>query len=115
MAVMADFMGPAFPNGPGQDNLISLDEYRAVMALLPRKDFTSEGLKQILCGLCRTKPSTTFDNFVGMFGLRFGVDGRGGGKEQFARDWEQGQAANLLMLGLGQLEQLDAESQVRDA
>lgn len=109
LAIMADFFGPAFPNGPGGDNLISLEEYRAVVTLFPRNGFTSEGLKQTMCGLCRSKPATTFDNFVGGFGVKFGTDGRGGGREEFVRAWEGNQASDLLLSGLDSLEKLDAQ------
>ncbi|KAF2194450.1 hypothetical protein K469DRAFT_725797 [Zopfia rhizophila CBS 207.26] len=39
------------------------------------KEFPREGLKgyvrEITCGLCRTKPETTYNSFVGGFGERF--------------------------------------------
>ncbi|OAQ70684.1 metal dependent phosphohydrolase [Pochonia chlamydosporia 170] len=109
MGVAADFMGPAFPNGPGKDNVITIEEYRAVMVLFPRLDFTATGLKQVMCGLCRRKPVTTYDNFVGIFGLKFGIDGKGAGKEDFERDWEENQAVNFLVSGLNSLQQLDTQ------
>ncbi|OAQ62722.1 metal dependent phosphohydrolase [Pochonia chlamydosporia 170] len=108
LAIMADFMGPALPNSLGGENLITMEEYRAVLRLYPRNGFTTEGLKHVMCGLCNTKPATTFDNFVGSFGLRFGTDGQGAGKKEFVRAWEENQAANLLLSGLAGLEQLDA-------
>ncbi|KAJ4154748.1 hypothetical protein LMH87_000027 [Akanthomyces muscarius] len=57
--ILADFQGPYFPNGPGGENLITLDEY----------------LAKVMCGICRDKGVTTFDNFVGDFGIQFGLDG----------------------------------------
>lgn len=30
-----------------------------------------EGLREICCRLCRTKPETTYDNFVGEYGERY--------------------------------------------
>ncbi|KID81744.1 metal dependent phosphohydrolase [Metarhizium guizhouense ARSEF 977] len=107
MGIAVDFMGPAFPNGPGKDNLITSEEYHIVMERFPRNGFTAEGLKRVMCGLCRTKPVTTYDNFVGVFGIRFGVDGHGNRKEEFTRNWDANQSADLLLSGLYALEQLD--------
>lgn len=109
MGIAVDFMGPAFPNGPGKDNLITSEEYHRVMERFPRNGFTAEGLKQVMCGLCRTKPVTTYDNFVGVFGIRFGVDGHGKRKEEFTRNWDANQSADLLLSGLYALEQLDRQ------
>jgi hypothetical protein len=55
-----------------------------------------------MCGLCHTKPITTCDSFVGTFGVRFGIDGQGNGKEEFARNWEGSQLTRAA-------EQLDAQ------
>lgn len=30
-----------------------------------------EGIKDMMCWLCETKPRTTYDNFVGQYGERF--------------------------------------------
>lgn len=101
MGITANFMRPAFPNDPGMDNLISLDEYHAVMELFPCSSFTTEGLKQVLCGLCCAKTATIYDNFIGEFGARVEIDGRGGGKEGFAEGRER------KLFGLSLLEELD--------
>ena len=92
LAVLADFAGPNFKGAP-----VTLQEYRALTAVFPREGFTSEGLKGVLCGICRDKPSTTYDNWVGSFGLEFGLDGNGGGKEEYAKAWREGQAAAKLV------------------
>lgn len=73
--IMADFHGPETPGG-----VITVDEYREIIKAYPRIGFL-EQTTEILCGLCKTKPETTYDNFVGDFG-RAHVDGY---KEQ----WEQ--------------------------
>lgn len=108
LGILADFMGPAFPNGPSaEDNLISIDEYHAVMKVAPRSGFTPDGFKDIMCGLCRDKPATTYDNFVGLFGVEFGLDGHGDGKEEFAKIYDENQIASPLLDGLAALTNLD--------
>ncbi|OAA70200.1 metal dependent phosphohydrolase [Akanthomyces lecanii RCEF 1005] len=106
--ILADFQGPYFPNGPGGENLITLDEYRAVMKLFPRAGFTPDGMKKVMCGICRDKGVTTFDNFVGDFGIQFGLDGAGTGKEEFSQARDAANVAKLLLGGLEALERLDA-------
>lgn len=112
MGVSADFAGPNFPHGPGHDNLISLEEYRAGMTAYPRVGFTSAGFTKLMCGMCQTKPHTTFDNFVGYFGCKFGFDGEGDGRDKYTAEWEQNQFPDKALAGLGFLEQLDAENSV---
>lgn len=84
LGVIADFSGPNLTS-PGGEQLISLAEYRAMMEVFPCTCFDCEGLKIITCWLCRTKPETTFDNWVSRFGLRFGTDGTGSGTEAYTR------------------------------
>ena len=73
--IVADFCGPETPGG-----VISVDEYKEVVKAYPRIGFL-EQTTEILCGLCKTKPETTYDNFVGDFG-RAHVDGYRG-------EWEK--------------------------
>ncbi|KAH7146725.1 hypothetical protein B0J13DRAFT_552540 [Dactylonectria estremocensis] len=80
--IMADFFGPNFPGGA-----ISIEEYKEVVAAFPHIEFT-DALVRTMCGLCRDKPETTFDNDVKEFGLTFGFDGKGKGKEDFRRELE---------------------------
>jgi hypothetical protein len=62
----ADFVGPAMvPGGP-----LQLETFHAVAKEFPRHGF-QEGVKHIMCQLCRKKPETTFDNFVGDFGEKY--------------------------------------------
>jgi hypothetical protein len=77
--VMADFFGPNFPGGA-----ITVDEYKEILTAFPRIGFRDQFL-EIMCGLCAYKPETTYDNFVGDFAVEFGVDGKGNGKEEFAK------------------------------
>lgn len=76
--VMADFFGPALPGG-----LITVEEYKEIVTAFPRIGFRTQFL-EIMCGLCAFKPETTYDNFVSDFGVEYGVDGKGKGKEEFA-------------------------------
>ncbi|KAM3498057.1 hypothetical protein MY10362_008612 [Beauveria mimosiformis] len=106
--IFADFQGPYFPNGPGGDNLITLDEYSAVMGLFPRAGFTVDGFTHLMCGICRNKGATTFDNFVGDFGAQYGLDAAGAGKEAFSQARGDANLVKLLLGGLSALEKLDA-------
>ena len=112
MAVEADFAGPFWSPSPGRatEAWITVDEYRAVTALFPRVDFNRNGVKKLMCGLCQRKPDTTYDNFVGLFGVKYGVDGEGGGRIEYARHWEENQAYLHLLGGLDALETLDSSS-----
>ncbi|KAH9227351.1 hypothetical protein K456DRAFT_42262 [Colletotrichum gloeosporioides 23] len=85
----------------------SWDEYHAVMRVFPRVGFDGQGLKKILCHLCRTKADTTFDNWVGDFGLIYGTDGEGENVEEYKQGWEKARSALMLMSALESLVALD--------
>ncbi|KAK4898387.1 hypothetical protein LTR27_003983 [Elasticomyces elasticus] len=68
LGIFADFVGIFAVPGT-----MTIEEYDAIVAKYPRHGFR-EGVKEIMCGLCRTKPETTYDNFVADFGDQF-VDG----------------------------------------
>jgi hypothetical protein len=106
LGITADFAGPAL-TGPDGNPLISIEEYRAVMKAFPRAGFTSEWLKGMMCWLCRTKPETTYDNFVGEYGCKFGPDGNGEGIEEFKEAFTAHQSSNILPPGLDMLQTLD--------
>lgn len=110
MAVEADFFGPFWtPSGDAttQEAPITVPEYRAVTSLYPRAEFTRQGVKETMCGLCQRKPSTTYDNFTSLFGRDFGYDGKGTGKEEYSEKWEAHQAAGFLLQGLDALDSLE--------
>ncbi|KAH8665463.1 metal dependent phosphohydrolase [Ilyonectria robusta] len=111
--ITADFLGPHLDLGSGP-NLISVEEYRTVMKLFPRSGFTFEGLKRTMCGLCNAKPSTTYDNFVGDFGTRFGVDGKGSSQTEFAKEVERARPTNFFKMALDSLEALDKKILAND-
>ncbi|KAB8256639.1 hypothetical protein BDV32DRAFT_128652 [Aspergillus pseudonomiae] len=78
-----DFVGPLLPG-----DYITVNEYKAIVKAFPRGDFMERG-KKVMCGFCRDKPETTYDNLVGDFGLLFGYDGKGEGKEEYAKAHEE--------------------------
>lgn len=78
MGIMIDFFGPEYPG-----EWITIDEFREVSGAFPRDGFSDQFL-QIMCGLCASKPETTYDNLVSDFGSVYGLDGKGTGKEEFA-------------------------------
>ena len=63
--IFADFLG-------AEKVGISKKVWDGISKEFPRTGLR-EGVKEALCGLCREKPATTYDNFVGQFGERFVV------------------------------------------
>lgn len=65
--IWADFQGPdrTVPAG-----ILTWDEYNAIVKAYPRLGLMGE-LKEVMCGLCKTKPATTYDNTVGEWGEMF--------------------------------------------
>ncbi|KAJ4393499.1 hypothetical protein N0V93_002711 [Gnomoniopsis smithogilvyi] len=107
-AITADFAGPYWSPECEGGGPVSMEEYRIITNTFPRGDFNREGLKKVMCGLCREKPETTYDNFVGLFGRNFGYDGKGLGREEYAQHWEDNQVAEPLLQSLDALDKLDA-------
>lgn len=79
MGVMVDFFGPNYPG-----DLVAVDEYKEIASAFPRTGFQEQFL-EIMCGLCALKPETTYDNLVFDFGCKYGLDGKGKDKEEFAK------------------------------
>lgn len=67
LGIMADFVGP---EGGMLGGALTWDEWRTVVTEVPRLGMR-EGVREIMCGLCRNKPESTWDNFVGDFGERY--------------------------------------------
>jgi hypothetical protein len=61
--IMADVVGPKMSIG----GLLSKEQYDEVVKEVPLLGI-KDGIKDVICGLCRTKPETTYDNFIGDFG-----------------------------------------------
>lgn len=91
MGIMADFLGP---NMPG--DFITLEEHKEIVNAFPRLGFHDEVIR-VMCGLCKDKPETTFDNPVHEFGIKYGLDGNGKGKQEFATTVEENRVVNKLM------------------
>ena len=100
LAIGTDFFGPNLGPPFGPPGVLAVDEYKAIVKGFPREGF-KEDMIQIMCGFCRDKPSTTLDTFVGQFGMHFGTDGKGGGREEFTKMMQQ---ANLAMILTGALD-----------
>jgi len=92
MGIMSDFLGPNMPGG------VSIEEFKEIVGAYPRLGMAGE-LREVMCGLCKKKPETTYDNFVGLFGLR-DVPGY---KEQ----WEKNNARDMLEGALKACEQYE--------
>ena len=66
MGTLADFMGP--DNSP--EGALTWAEYEGIVKEYPRLKLVT-GMKKIFCGFCKTKPETTYDNMVGIFGEKY--------------------------------------------
>jgi hypothetical protein len=64
--IATDFSGPK--GSPG--GVLNQEIWDRIVTEYPRVGF-SNGVKEILCGFCRTKPETTYDTFVADFGMKF--------------------------------------------
>ena len=63
--IFMDFVGPDQSFGQ-----LTWGEYEGIVKEFPRLKFI-KGAQEILCGFCRTKPETTYDNIVSAFGVRY--------------------------------------------
>ncbi|KAL8697518.1 MAG: hypothetical protein Q9201_007084 [Fulgogasparrea decipioides] len=64
--ITADFVGAE----GSYMGLLTRKEYDAIVKEFPRLEMKDD-LRETLCGLCRTKPQTTYDNFVGDWGEKY--------------------------------------------
>ena len=63
LGITADFVGPkGIPGGALQES-----EWKAIVEEFPRNGF-KKGVVDTLCGFCRNKPETTYNNFTRDFG-----------------------------------------------
>ncbi|EKG15789.1 hypothetical protein MPH_06992 [Macrophomina phaseolina MS6] len=60
----------AGPDRTDPAGILTWDEYDAITKAYPRLGLMSE-VKEVMCGFCRTKPATTYDNTVGEWGEMF--------------------------------------------
>jgi hypothetical protein len=68
LGITADFTGPG-RNVAGL-GVLAAGVWDEVVKEFPRGGYR-EGIKDIMCGLCRDKPQTTYDNFVSEFGVAY--------------------------------------------
>ena len=80
LGIMTDFWGPNYSGYP-----ITFEENKEIVDAFPRLGFKEQFL-DIMCGLCALKPETTYGTFVGDYGVEYGLDGKGTGKEEFAKE-----------------------------
>ncbi|KAH7336700.1 hypothetical protein BKA65DRAFT_607445 [Rhexocercosporidium sp. MPI-PUGE-AT-0058] len=66
VGILAEFV----PLSETYGGVLTQQVWDTIVKDFPRTDF-KEGVNEILCGLCRTKPITTYDNFVGDFGTAY--------------------------------------------
>jgi hypothetical protein len=66
VGIAADLGGPDRIGG----GALTWDTYNNIVEEYPLLGL-KEGLKEFMCGFCRTKPETTYDNWVGEIGERF--------------------------------------------
>ena len=102
-AIMIDLFGPQFPG-----NYISQEQFIAVSKLFPRDGF-KESMVGALCCACKEKPRTTFDNFCMEFGMTYGYDLQGTGKEEYATMVAENAFAPKLMSALDGLLEWEAK------
>jgi len=66
MGITSDFTGPE--KSPG--GVLTRHVWDEVLKEFPRLNF-KEGVLKTLCGLCRSKPDTTYDNFIADIGEKY--------------------------------------------
>lgn len=66
LGIIADFTGP--DNSP--EGSLTWEEYEQIVDEYPRLKLIT-AVKEIFCGLCRSKPETTHDNIIGTFGEKY--------------------------------------------
>lgn len=110
LGILADFFGhnlpPPFPPG-----LIKEEEVYEVIKAYPREGFKDE-MVQIFCGICRTKPETTFDNWQSEFGITWGLDTKGAGKEEFKKRVEEAGIVSKLIPALEACAEIEPEDKL---
>jgi hypothetical protein len=99
VGIMADFWGPNYPDYP-----ITVDENKEIVDAFPRLGFKEQFL-DIMCSLCALKPGATYDNFVGDYGVEYGLDGNGTGKEEFAKERKALSSPSIFYPAIGAYEQ----------
>lgn len=66
LGILSDFTGP----GTSPGGILTREVWEGVIKEFPRLGFR-EGIKEKFCGLCRTKPMTTYDSHASDFGAAY--------------------------------------------
>ena len=66
LGIHADFVGPDLMEG----GHLTWEAWNIIVKEFPRLGL-KEGVRDIFCRLCRTKPETTYDNMAGQYGQRY--------------------------------------------
>lgn len=85
---------------------MTVDEYKEIIGAFPRLGF-KEQFVEIMCGLCALKPDTTYGKFVGDYGVEYGIDGKGAGKEDFARERHARSSTQIIPAVLARCEEYE--------
>ena len=91
LGISADFLS----RDPPFTLFITDEEHKEIVDAFPRVEFAAN-LLNIMCRLCRDKPETTFDSMVGGYGCVYGTDGKGAGKEEFAKKLNDSLPVNVF-------------------
>jgi hypothetical protein len=106
LGILADFFGPNLPLAP-PGTLVTPEEFREVLQAYPRLDFKNE-IRQLFCGMCQEKDITVVAaNFVKEYGLEYGYDAKGTGKEEFSKKIEEAGLMKGLEKALDETEQYE--------
>lgn len=109
--IHGDLLGPSLHLLGLPDDLPSLkgvmtdEEFQEISNAFPRMHFAEE-FKEIFCGLCWDRQRYTFDSGVVEYGLEWGYDGEGTGKEEFQKVVEDTQRAKKLYAVMTSIDQL---------
>lgn len=109
--IHGDLLGPSLhllglPDDlPNLKGVMTDEEFQEISNAFPRMHFAEE-FKEIFCGLCRDRQRYTFDSGVMDYGLEWGYDGEGTGKEEFRKVLEDTQRAKNLYAVMSSIDQL---------
>ena len=81
----SDRAAPSCQLGPHLFHLpITIDENKEIVDAFPRLGYKEQFI-DIMCGLCALIPGTTYDNFVGDYGVKYELNSKGLGRKSLQR------------------------------
>ncbi|KAL6700275.1 hypothetical protein J3F84DRAFT_357659 [Trichoderma pleuroticola] len=113
--IHGDLLGPSLhllglpEDLPNLKGVMTDEEFKEICNAFPRNHFADE-FKEIFCGLCRDRGRYTFDSTVVHYGLEWGFDGKGAGKEEFNKFVEDTQRAKNLYKMMSSIDKLADEA-----